>query len=165
MLILFKPFKVGDFIEAAGELGTVREIQIFSTVMTTPDNKKVVVPNAKITEGNITNYTDTPTRRIDLVFGISYDDDIRQAKEILMGLLGSDERILEEPAPVVAVSELADSSVNLVCRPWVSPEVYWDVRFDLLERGKTALEQAGLSIPYPQQDVHVLNDAETAASA
>jgi len=158
MLILFKPFKVGDYIDAGGATGTVEEIQIFNTIVTTPDNKRVIIPNSKITGDNITNFTAVEKRRVDLVFGISYDDDMRVAKTVLLDLVKSDERVLTDPEPVVAVSELADSSVNLVCRPWVKPEDYWSVFFDFLEKGKIALEEKGLSIPYPQSDVHIHNE-------
>ncbi len=158
MIIIFHPFKVGDFVEAGGTSGIIKEVQIFNTIMTTPDNKKIIMPNSKITTDKITNYSDSSERRVDLVFGISYDDDIKLAKEVLNKMVSSDPRILSEPAPQIAVSELGDSSVNLVCRPWVKPDVYWDVYFDLLERGKIELEANGLSIPYPQRDIHVLKD-------
>ncbi|MDP8298523.1 MAG: mechanosensitive ion channel [Candidatus Tantalella remota] len=155
LLIMFKPFKTGDFIEGAGTMGTVKEVHIFNTIISTPDNKKVIIPNAKITNDNITNFSAIDQRRIDLVFGISYDDDIRKAKEVLLGIISSDDRVLKDPEPVVAVSELGDSSVNMVCRPWVKPENYWAVRFDTLEKGKIELEAAGITIPFPQSDVHL----------
>ncbi|MBN1946971.1 MAG: mechanosensitive ion channel [Bradymonadales bacterium] len=156
MLVLFKPFKVGDFVEAGGDMGVVQEIQLFNTVLTTMDNRRVVIPNSKVTGDNITNYTSQDKRRIDLVFSISYGDDINTAKEALSRVVSSEERILAEPETVIAVSELADSGVHLVCRPWVKPADYWPVRFELLERGKLALEDAGLTIPFPQQDVHLV---------
>lgn len=156
MIIVFHPFKVGDFIEAGGTSGFVKEVQIFNTIMYTPDNKKIIMPNSKITGDKVTNFTDSRERRVDLVFGISYDNDIKLAKGVLSVMLSSDPRILAVPAPQIAVSELADSSVNIICRPWVKTEDYWDVYFDLLERGKTELEAKGLSIPYPQRDVHII---------
>jgi small conductance mechanosensitive channel len=155
ILVLFKPFKVGDAIEAGGTMGTVDEIQIFNTVINAPDNRRVIVPNAKITGDNITNFTDIEHRRIDLKFGISYSNDMRKAKDLLMGLVKADPRILKYPEPVVAVSELADNSVNLVCRPWVKPAVYWDVYFDLTEKGKKVLEDNGMVIPFPQHEVYL----------
>jgi len=158
LLIIFKPFKVGDFIEGGGSLGTVKEVQIFNTIISTPDNRKVIIPNAKVTGDNITNFSAIDNRRVDLVFGISYSDDIKKAKEDLMGMIKGDERVLPEPEPVVAVSELGDSSVNLVCRPWVKPENYWGVYFETLEKGKMELEAAGMTIPFPQTDVHLFKD-------
>jgi small conductance mechanosensitive channel len=158
MLILFKPFKAGDYIEAGGATGVVAEVQIFNTVLTTVDNRKVVVPNAKVTGDNIINYTALDKRRVDLVFGISYDDDIKKAKEALERVVSSDSRVLKDPKPMIAVSELADSSVNLVCRPWVKPADYWDVYFDTLEKGKVELEKSGLTIPFPQRDVHIYEE-------
>lgn len=158
LLILFKPFKVGDFIEAAGKLGGVEEIQIFNTILDSPDNRRMIVPNSKITADIITNFSDIKKRRIDLVFGISYSDDIKKAKDVLMNLVLSEPKVLKDPAPVVAVSELADSSVKLVCWPWVKPSDYWEVYFNLIEQGKIALEKNGMSIPFPQHDVHVFHD-------
>ena len=160
LLIIFKPFKVGDFIEAAGTLGTVKEIQIFCTVLDHFDNRRVVVPNSKITSDNITNFSAIEKRRVDLVFGISYSDNIKTAKEALQRVVSSDERVLKDPKPVIAVSELADSSVNLVCRPWVKPQDYWNVYFDTLEKGKLELEKNGITIPFPQQDVHLFKEKE-----
>ena len=155
MIIAFRPFKVGDFIEAGGVSGIVEGIQIFSTQMRTGDNKAVIVPNAGIIGGNITNYSAKDTRRVDLVFGIGYDDDIKKAKDVLTELVNDDERILKDPEPVIAVSELADSSVNFVCRPWVKTADYWGVYFDLTEAVKLRFDKEGISIPYPQQDVHM----------
>ena len=155
LLILFKPFKAGDFIEAGGALGTVKEIHIFNTVINAPDNKKVIIPNAKVTGDNIINYTAVDKRRVDLVFGISYSDNIKTAKEVLENILKNDSRVMMDPAPTVAVKELGDSSVNLVCRPWVVPNDYWGVYFDTLENGKIELEKAGITIPFPQSDVHL----------
>ncbi len=162
LLILFKPFRVGDFVEVAGTMGAVQEIKIFSTVLNHPDNRRIIVPNAQITTAKIVNFTAVDKRRVDLVFGISYDADIRKAKEILLNLVRSDSRVLKDPEPVVAVSELADSSVNLVCRPWTKPEDYWGVYFDTTEKGKIELEKAGISIPFPQTDVHMIGESEAA---
>ena len=155
LLIAFRPFKAGDFVEAGGTLGVVEEISMFSTIMKTPDNKKIIVPNSNITGGNIVNYSAKDTRRVDLVFGIGYDDDIKKAKQILEKLLSEDERILKDPAPVVAVSELADSSVNFVVRPWVKSDDYWAVLWDLTEKVKLTFDAENISIPFPQQDVHM----------
>lgn len=155
ILVLFKPFKVGDAIEAGGAMGVVDEIQIFNTVINAPDNRRIIVPNSKITGDNITNFTDIEHRRVDLKFGISYSNDMRKAKDLLMRLVKSDPRILKFPEPVVAVSELADNSVNLVCRPWVKPADYWNVYFDLTEKGKQVLEDNGMVIPFPQHEVYL----------
>jgi small conductance mechanosensitive channel len=155
MLILFRPFKAGDYVEAAGTAGVVEEIGIFSTRMRTGDNREVIVPNGGIYKGNITNFSARDTRRIDMVFGIGYDADLRRAREIIEALLAADERILADPAPLVAVAELAESSVNFNVRPWVNASDYWPVRYDLTEKLKLAFDEAGISIPYPQMDVHV----------
>ena len=155
MIIIFRPFKIGDYVEAGGTAGTVDEIGLFATLMHTPDNKRIIVPNGSIINGNITNVSALPTRRVDLVFGIGYDDNIGQARDIINGILQSDERILAEPAPVVTVGELGDSSVNLLVRPWVNAADYWAVYWDLLETVKTRFDEVGISIPYPQQDVHM----------
>ena len=155
MIIILRPFKTGDFIEAGGVSGVVEGIQIFSTQMRTGDNKTIIVPNASITGGSIINYSTKDTRRIDLVFGIGYDDDIKKAKQILEQIIAADERILKDPEAVVAVSELADSSVNFVVRPWVNSDDYWAVRFDLLETVKLKFDEEKISIPYPQTDVHL----------
>ena len=155
MIIIFRPFKIGDFITAGGCSGVVDEIGLFATLMHTGDNQRIIVPNSGILGGNITNTSALPTRRIDLVIGIGYDDNIGKAREIIMGILDTDERVLKDPAAAVAVSELGDSSVNLNVRPWVNSGDYWPVRADLLEGIKTKLDKAGISIPYPQQDVHM----------
>ncbi len=155
MLILFKPFKVGDFIEAGGSNGTVEEIHIFSTIMRTGDNVQITVPNGQITGGTITNFTAKETRRIDLVVGCGYGDNLKEVRDFLVSLIAADDRILRDPEPVVAVSELADSSVNFVVRPWVGTGDYWVVRWDLTEKIKLGFDEKGFSIPYPQQDVHV----------
>jgi len=155
MLIVFRPFKDGDYVEAGGTAGVVEKINIFNTVMRTGDNKEVVVPNGAIYGDIITNYSARDTRRIDMVFGISYDDDIRKAKEIIQGILGADERILKEPEPLVAVAELADSSVNFNVRPWVSSSDYWPVLYDVTEKIKLAFDENGISIPFPQMEMHM----------
>ncbi len=155
LMITFKPFKVGDYVEAAGVAGTVEVIHIFTTTLKTPDNKTVIVPNASVTGGNIVNWTVKGTRRADMVFGIGYDDDIDKAKQVIADVLGKDDRILKDPPMLIAVSELADSSVNFVVRPWVAIENYWGVYFDAMENIKKAFDEAGISIPYPQQDVHM----------
>ncbi len=162
LIILLRPFKVGDYVEAAGIAGTVEAINVFSTELKTPDNKQIIVPNSKITGDNVTNYSAKERRRVDMVFGIGYDDDVRRAKEILLRILAEDPRVLEDPAPVVAVSELADSSVNFVVRPWVARDDYWSVYWDVTEKVKLELDAAGISIPFPQRDVH-LHQAERAA--
>ncbi|MCZ6716964.1 MAG: mechanosensitive ion channel [Gammaproteobacteria bacterium] len=155
MLILFRPFKTGDFIEAGGTLGTVEQINVFNTVMKTGDNREIIVPNAQIFSGTITNFSARATRRIDLIIGIGYDDNIAKAKQIVEDILSADERILKEPAPVILVMELGASSVDLAVRPWVRREDYAATRSDLLENIKTGLEDGGCSIPYPQQDIHL----------
>ena len=155
MIVVFQPFKLGDYIEAANTAGTVREVGMFSTTLVTPDNKRVVVPNRLVYNDTIVNYSAEATRRIDMVFGIGYDDDIEQARSIIESILAEDDRILKDPATVVAVNELADSSVNFVVRPWVKSEDYWGVRFALMEQIKAAFDREGVSIPYPQQDVHM----------
>ena len=155
ILILFRPFRVGDYIEGAGIAGTVQEIQVFATTFNTPDNKKIIVPNAQLTGGAITNYSAMPTRRIDLTFAISYTDNIDAAKSIIADVLKNDPRILPDPAPLIAVAELADSSVNIIARPWVKPADFWDVRFDAIEAVKKAFDARNITIPFPQHDVHV----------
>ena len=157
LMLIFRPFKAGDYIEAAGTAGTVREIQIFCTILNTPDNRRVIVPNAAITSGNITNFSANETRRVDMLFSVGYDDDLQQAKQILQEAIASDPRVLQEPAPLVAVSELGDNSVNLVARPWVKASDYFPTYFALTERIKTELQAQGLTIPYPQRDLHIKN--------
>jgi small conductance mechanosensitive channel len=158
MILLFKPYEVGHFIEAQGYMGTVKEIQIFTTVLTTPDNRKVIIPNSPLATGSITNYSAMPERRIDFSFGIGYGDDIDKAKEILLGMARKDERVLkEENPPVVMVEALGDSSVNLKLRTWVKSEDYWSLFFDTTENVKKQFDAAGISIPFPQTDVHLYN--------
>jgi small conductance mechanosensitive channel len=158
MIILFRPFKVGDFINAAGVSGTVEEVTIFNTILKTGDNQKLIVPNGSITGGTITNVNAKAERRVDLVVGIGYDDDIKKAKEVLTAIVESDERVLKDKGITVAVSELADSSVNFVVRAWVNTPDYWAVKFDLTENIKLTFDKEGISIPYPQQDVHHYNN-------
>jgi len=155
MLILFRPFKVGDAVTVAGETGGVEEITIFNTVINTPDNQRKIIPNGLITAGTITNITANDTRRIDMIFGIGYDDDIKKAEKILIEQVTAHSKVLSDPGPTVAVAELADSSVNFVVRPWVKTADYWDVKFRLTEEIKLAFDEAGISIPFPQQDVHM----------
>jgi small conductance mechanosensitive channel len=155
MLILFRPFKVGDFVEVAGVSGSVQEITIFNTILHTPDNQLMIIPNSKIYSDTITNVNANPTRRVDLVIGISYDDDIKAAHQLLKDIVAEDKRVLAEPQTTIAVSELADSSVNFVVRPWVKTADYWAVYFHLLETIKLRFDESGISIPYPQQDVHL----------
>jgi len=155
MLLLFRPFRVGDYIDAGGVAGTVSEIGIFSTTLNTPDNVKIIVPNSGIFGATIKNYSANDTRRNDIVLGISYADDISDAIAVVNAVLSKDSRVLSDPEAIVAVSELADSSVNLVVRPWCRKEDYWTLRFDLIRRFKEELEQGGCSIPYPQRDVHL----------
>ncbi|MBD3381689.1 MAG: mechanosensitive ion channel [candidate division Zixibacteria bacterium] len=158
MLILFRPYRTGDYIMAGGEAGTVEEIQIFNTIMKSPDNRQIVIPNSQITSGSITNFSAKETRRIDLVFGIGYGDDIKKAKELMEKILAEDERVLKDPAPTVAVLELADSSVNFVFRPWVKTADYWSVYFDMTEKVKLEFDKNGISIPFPQRDIHVFEE-------
>jgi small conductance mechanosensitive channel len=155
MIIIFRPFKIGDFVTAGGAAGVVDEIGLFATLMHTGDNQRIIIPNSAILGGNIINTSAFPTRRIDLVIGIGYNDNIGQARDIIMSILTSNELILKDPAPGVAVAELGDSSVNLNVRPWVNAADYWGVRAELLEGIKVKLDEAGISIPYPQQDVHM----------
>ena len=154
MIILFKPFKVGDFVTAGGVTGSVSEVGIFNSVFITGDNQKIIVPNSAITSSSITNVNAFDTRRVDLVVGISYDDDIKKAKDILTSIISSNEKVLIEKGITVAVSELADSSVNFVVRAWTNTSDYWDVKFGLTESIKTTFDKEGITIPYPQQDVY-----------
>ncbi|MBC8209547.1 MAG: mechanosensitive ion channel [Gammaproteobacteria bacterium] len=154
MLIIFRPFKAGDFVEVAGTSGVVETISIFSSILRTGDNREIIIPNGSIYGGTITNFSARDTRRIDMTFGIGYDDDIKKAKELLAQIVSQDERVLPEPKTVIALSELASSSVNFVVRPWVKTGDYWAVKWDLTEQVKLQFDQAGISIPYPQMDVH-----------
>lgn len=157
LMIIFRPFKQGDFIEGAGVSGVIEEVHIFNTIMRTGDNKTIIIPNGSLMSGNIVNYSTKPTRRLDLVIGIGYDDDIKKAKQVLEDLMASEERILKDPAPTIGLLELADSSVNFAVRPWVNSADYWGVHFDLLERIKLRFDDEGISIPYPQRDIHLHN--------
>jgi small conductance mechanosensitive channel len=158
MLVLFKPFKAGDFIEAAGSAGVVEKLRIFNTVMRSGDNREITIPNSQIYGGTIVNFSARETRRIDLIFGIGYGDDIRLAKTLLEQAMAEDERILKDPEPVILLMELADSSVNLAVRPWVNAADYWVVRSDLLQRVKEKFDAQGVSIPFPQRDIHLVAD-------
>lgn len=155
LLVLFRPFKKGDFIEGAGTMGIVEEIQVFTTILKTPDNKQIIVPNGRLTADRITNFSAYPTRRIDLKFGISYGDDLDTAKAILARVVEAEARILKEPAPGIWVVELGDSSVNLQVRVWVNSPDCWDVTCALTENVKKAFDAGGISIPFPQRDVHL----------
>ncbi len=155
LLVAFRPYRVGDFIEAGGVAGSVIEVQIFTTIIKSGDNKKIIVPNAQIMSGTITNYSANPTRRVDLVAGCGYDDDLDKVRRVLEGIVQADDRVLSDPAPTIAVSELADSSVNFVVRPWVNSADYWGVYFDLTEQIKKRFDEEGIAIPYPQRDIHV----------
>jgi len=158
MLVMFKPFRVGDLVQIAGADGTVTEVEIFSTVIKTTDGIKTIIPNSHVTGGNIVNYTANGTRRVDLVFGISYEDDIRKARSVIMNVLTKDPRVLGQPEPIVAVLELGESSVNLAVRPWVKPADYWGAFFALNENIKLALDANGITIPFPQRDLHIAKD-------
>jgi small conductance mechanosensitive channel len=158
LLILLGHFKVGDYVEAGGVAGTVEAVRIFNTVFRTPDNRMIIVPNSNIIGGNIINYSAKETRKIDITVGVSYDEDIRAVKEELQRILQEDGRILKDPAPFVAVGELADSSVNFVIRPWVKAADYWNVYFDLIEKIKLRFDEKGFTIPYPQQDIHLYQE-------
>ena len=155
LMIVFRPFKVGDFIEAAGIAGSVEAIEIFTTTLKTPDNKIIIVPNAKISGDNIINYSAQERRRVDLTVGASYDADIRKVRDVLEGIVADDKRIHTDPAPFIAVSELADNSVNFVVRVWTDTAEYWNVYFNMTEQVKLRFDEAGIGIPYPQRDVHV----------
>ena len=155
MLILFRPFKVGDFTELDGEMGTVEQITILHTRLKSPDNKVITIPNGNVFSGTMTNFSEMPTRRADMVFGIGYGSDLLKAKAILEEMCANDERILAEPAPKIAVGELADSSVNIICRPWVNSSDLWPVIWDMTERVKLRFDEEGIEIPFPQMDVHV----------
>lgn len=162
MIILFKPFKMGDYVEASNIGGTVEEISIFTTKFRTPDNKTIIVPNGSITSGHIINYSTKPTRRVDLVFGVSYDADLKRVKQVLADIIAEDERILKEPEPVIAVLSLGADSVNIAVRPWVNTAHYWDVHFDLHEKVKMIFDKDGIGIPFPQRDIHLkLSDVES----
>jgi small conductance mechanosensitive channel len=155
LILLFRPYKVGDVVEAQGYLGTVNTIQIFNTIMKTFDNKTIIIPNGDISNGSIVNYSTEPQRRVDMTFGIGYGDDIDKARQVINEQISKDERILKDPAPMVRVSELGDSSVNFVVRVWCNAPDYWDIYFDMHENVKKQFDANGVSIPFPQQDVHL----------
>ncbi len=155
MILIFKPFKVGDFIEAQSYMGSVKEIQIFSTILTTPDNKIIILPNGPLSTSSLVNFSAQKTRRLDFEFGISYTDNIDTAKSILKRIVDADERILKDPLPLIAVNALADSSVNILVRFWANSEEYWNIYFEMFEKVKKAFDQEGISIPFPQSDVYL----------
>ena len=155
LIVLFRPYRVGDFIEAAGIAGSVEQVQILTTILKTGDNKQIIVPNSQIMDSIITNYSANDTRRVDMMVGVSYDDDLDKVRKTLEELLAADGRILAEPAPTIAVSALADSSVNFVVRPWVNAADYWGVMFEMTEAIKKRFDKEGISFPFPQQDVHL----------
>jgi small conductance mechanosensitive channel len=158
MVLVFRPYRVGDWIEAAGVLGEVKEIRLFNTIVASPDNIKIIVPNSKVYGDVIKNITGYDTRRVDMVFGIGYTSSIQQAYDIIARILKSDQRILDDPAPQIALAELADSSVNFVVRPWVKRENYWGVKFDVTEKVKKEFDEAGIEIPFPQRSVHMVSE-------
>jgi len=159
MLVLFRPFKVGDYIEGGGTAGIVEEIHIFNTILRSADNKQIIVPNGHIISGNITNYSAKETRRIDLVIGVGYDADLKKVRAVLEDILGKEERVLPEPAVTIGLLELGDSSVNFAVRPWVKTADYWPTLFALQEAIKLRFDAEGISIPFPQRDVHIYNSA------
>lgn len=155
MLLIFKPIKVGDYIEAQGHAGTVKEIQIFNTILNTPDKKTIIIPNGGLSTGSMINYSTEPVRRLDWTFRISYNDSIDKAREIIMEILNAEERIHQDPAPFVGLVNLGDNSVDLVTRVWVDAANYWPLFFEINEKVKKAFDAKGISIPFPQRDVHI----------
>lgn len=164
MLIAFKPFTVGAYVEAAGTAGIVERITIFNTILRSPDNKVITVPNAQVYSGTITNYSARETRRLDLVFGVSYNDDMRVVRGLIKAVLDADERVLKDPVPDIAVNELAESSVNFIVRPWCASADYWPLRWHLIETIKRTFDENGITIPFPQRDVHLQSDKLQVAS-
>ena len=160
LIVLFRPYKVGDYVEAAGISGTVEQVQILTTIFKTGDNKQVIVPNRQVMDSIITNYSANDTRRVDMVIGVGYDDDIDKVRATLEDIVAADPRVLVEPVPLIAVSELADSSVNFIIRPWCATSDYWDLMRDLTETIKKRSDKEGISFPYPQQDVHLYKAAD-----
>ena len=158
LLIIFKPFKVGNFVKAGGEAGVIVEVGIFTTELKTPDNVQIIIPNSTIMGSAITNVSAHPTRRIDMTLGVGYDDDLNKAKKIIEDLLAADERVLKDPVATIAVAKLGDSSVEFVIRPWVNSADYWSVKFDFTKAVKEKFDSEGISIPYPQSDVHVFQE-------
>ena len=159
LIILFKPFKVGDVIDAQGHIGSVDSIQVFNTILKTPDNKTIIIPNGNLSNGSITNYTTEERRRVDMTFGIGYGDDLKKAKQVLHDLINADEHIFSEPEPLVVVSELGDSSVNFAVRVWAKTSDYWAIYFDMQEKVKLEFDKQGISIPFPQSDVHIFQQS------
>jgi len=157
IILAFKPYKVGDFIKTSGHSGTVNEIRVFNTILTTPDNVRIIIPNSELSNASLTNYSTESTRRIDFTFGIGYGDDIKNAKDVLKGLVDGDDRILNEPDPLIVVSELGDNSVNLLVRVWCNATDYSPLTFDLKEKVKLTFDEKGISFPFPQRDVHMYN--------
>lgn len=155
MLIMFRPFRIGHYVEIAGTAGTVQELRIFATVLSSPDNKVITVPNGKILSGTIVNYSEKPTRRVDMMFRVSYDADLSEVKRLLVEALAVDGRCLPEPAPTIVVGELAENSVNVLCRPWVKSVDYWGVKWGVTEEVKRRFDAAGIATPFPQMDVHL----------
>ncbi len=158
LILIFKPFKVGDTLQAQGHTGKISEVGIFCTYMKTPDNKTIILPNGPLAGGSMINFSTEATRRVDWVFGIGYGDDLKKAQSLLLNLLNNDERVLKDPLPFARVGELADSSVNFTVRAWVNSADYWDVYFDIIENVKLSFDKEGISIPFPQRDVHILNE-------
>ena len=158
MILVFKPFKVGDFIDAQGYMGTVKEIQIFNTILTDLDNKTIIIPNGGLSTNSIVNYSTEPTRRVDISVGIAYGENVKKSRDVLMDLGKNDKRVLKEPVPFIGVTELADSSVNLTFRVWVKSEDSWGVYFDMNENVYDAFNKSGVQIPFPQMDVHLQKD-------
>lgn len=159
LIIVFKPFKAGDFVEIAGTSGSVEKIELFTTTLKSPDNRVIIIPNGSVTSGNIVNFTATGTRRVDMVIGCGYNDNLKDVKALLEALVAEDDRVLADPAPTIGVSELGDNSVNFVVRPWTATSDYWGFYFDFHQRVKERFDEAGFSIPYPQRDVHVYNES------
>jgi small conductance mechanosensitive channel len=157
LMIIFRPFKVGDFIEGAGVAGVVKEIQIFTTTLKTGDNKTIIIPNSKISGDNITNYSAEENRRVDMTVGVAYDADLSKVRDVLQDIISKDDRILSDPATQIAVAELADSSVNFVVRVWTKNADYWGVKFDMTETIKNRFDEAGIGIPFPQRDIHIVS--------
>jgi small conductance mechanosensitive channel len=155
MLVMFRPFTKGDYVEVAGVAGTVNEVRIFSTILTTPDNKLIIIPNGQVAADTITNYSANDQRRVDMVFGVGYDDDLKLAREVLTRICADHPKVLDDPATKIFVMNLGDSSVDFAVRPWAKTEDFWTVKGDLLEQAKVELEAAGCNIPYPQTDVHL----------
>jgi len=163
LILVFKPFQVGDFVEISGAKGTVQAIHVFNTVLKDSKKTRIIVPNSQVTGGNILNYTVNGTRMIDLTVSVSYDDDLKKARRVIESVIAADKRILPEPVPLVAVSEMAASSIDFAVRPWVKADDYWPVLFDLTEKLKVAIEESGMTIPFTQQDIHIKTDASSAA--